>query len=165
MKFSDRTTGLFVAGLGALAWYFGRKLPDVPGQQVGPSIFPIVVGAALVICGLLIAFRIGSGFEEDPELVVSEDGATAREEEVASDWRGGLKVALPPALLLFYALVVEWLGFLPTAFIMVMIIALALKASWRLALGLALIGPPIVNTIFLKLLRVPLPGGFLPLPW
>ena len=43
--------------------------------------------------------------------------------------------------------------------------ALALGASLRLAVPLALITPPAVHLVFSKLLRVPLPGGLLPMPW
>ena len=72
---------------------------------------------------------------------------------------------MPPALLLFYVLVSEALGFLPTAFAMVLVAALALGASLRLALAMAICAPPLVHLVFYKLLRVPLPAGILPAPW
>jgi putative tricarboxylic transport membrane protein len=76
-----------------------------------------------------------------------------------------LAALVPPALLIFYVLAVDSLGFLPTAAIMVLACALALGASWRLALGLALLAPPAVHLAFYKLLRVPLPDGLLTAPW
>ena len=36
-----------LVGLGAAAAYGGSLLPPVPGQQVGPNVFPMVVGAGL----------------------------------------------------------------------------------------------------------------------
>ena len=35
----------------------------------------------------------------------------------------------------------------------------------RLALAMAIAAPLLINLVFLKLLRVPLPSGLLPMPW
>ena len=43
--------------------------------------------------------------------------------------------------------------------------SLAFGAKPKLAVPLAIIAPFAINLIFLKLLRVPLPGGILPFPW
>jgi putative tricarboxylic transport membrane protein len=40
-----------------------------------------------------------------------------------------------------------------------------LGARLRLAIAMAIGAPLVVNLVFAKLLRVPLPSGFLPLPW
>jgi putative tricarboxylic transport membrane protein len=60
---------------------------------------------------------------------------------------------------------VEALGFLPTAAAVVLATSLALGARLRLAIPLAICAPLLINLLFLKLLRVPLPSGLLPLPW
>ena len=44
MRLPDRVTGLFLVGLGAAAAYGGWLLPPVPGQPVGPNVFPLVIG-------------------------------------------------------------------------------------------------------------------------
>jgi putative tricarboxylic transport membrane protein len=72
---------------------------------------------------------------------------------------------LPPAILLFYVFAVDWLGFIPTAALVVAAVSLALGASLRLAIPLALLTPIGVHLIFGKLLHVPLAGGLLPMPW
>ena len=72
---------------------------------------------------------------------------------------------MPPALLLFYAAAVDRIGFLPTAAVVVLVASLALGARLRLAIPMAIGAPLFVNMVFLKLLRVPLPSGLLPLPW
>jgi putative tricarboxylic transport membrane protein len=161
MHLSDRVTGGFLVLLGALAFWGGSRLPGVPGQDVGPAVFPMVIGAGLVLCGTLIAIGIGSSFEEpDPDPVEAHAGLAR--------WLGPWRVLaafVPPALLVFYALASETLGFLPAAFVMVLLSALALGASWRLALGMAVCAPPAVHLVFYKLLRVPLPDGLLAAPW
>ena len=163
MQLSDRLTGGAIAALGSFAFYYGSKLPPVPGQQVGPSAFPMVVGAGLVLCGALIVFGVGRHFEEVAEAEVTSHTAPELLEPLPA-WRNWLAL-LPPALVLFYAMASETLGFLPTAAIMVAAASFAFGAKPKLAIPLAIIAPFVVNLIFLKLLRVPLPGGLLPFPW
>jgi putative tricarboxylic transport membrane protein len=156
-----------MVALGGLAAYGGSRLPPVPGQQIGPNVFPMVVGIGLVLCGGMIALRIGRSFEDEAEADLAK--ITSTEEAVASQttssWKTGIKVLLPPAMLLFYVYAVDKLGFLPTAAAIVLTIATALGARLMLAVPLALGAPLFVNLVFSKLLRVPLPSGLLPLPW
>ncbi len=42
---------------------------------------------------------------------------------------------------------------------------MALGATLRLAIPVAIFAPVFVHLIFAKLLRVPLPRGLLPMPW
>jgi putative tricarboxylic transport membrane protein len=169
MQLSDRVTGLFMVALGGLAAYGGSRLPPVPGQQIGPDVFPLVVGIGLAICGGLIAFGVGRHYEEEAEADLAKiSGQIATETGKAGEpsaWWHGLNALVPPALLLFYVLAVDRFGFLPTAAAMVLITSLALGARLRLAIPMAIGAPLVVNLIFSKLLRVPLPSGLLPLPW
>jgi len=161
MRLPDRVTGLFLVGLGAAAAYGGWKLPPVPGQPVGPNVFPLVIGIGLALCGLAIAFGIGHSFEEEEEIIPFEGGE-------APAPRGklyGLRALLPPALLLFYVAVADRVGFILTAAIIVYVTATALGARWKLALPLTVGAPIVIHLIFSKLLRVPLPIGLLPTPW
>jgi putative tricarboxylic transport membrane protein len=164
MRLSDRITGSFLIVLGALAAYGGSRLPPVPGQPVGPNVFPLVVGIGLAICGILIALRIGQSFEEEAVTEVLAHEAEA-EQHLAPLKRSGWWVLLPPALLLFYVFASERLGFMPTAVIIVFVAAISLGASLRIAIPTALLAPVGVHLIFAKLLRVPLPPGLLPMPW
>src|SRR5262245_23599512 len=160
MQLSDRVTGLFMVALGSLAAYGGSRLPPVPGQQIGPNVFPLVVGIGLAICGAMIALRIGRHYEDEAEADLAQITAQNVTASAAADhppWLYGLKALLPPALLLFYVLAVDALGFLPTAAAMALAASLALGAQWRLALPLAIAAPLFVNLVFAKLLRVPLP--------
>jgi putative tricarboxylic transport membrane protein len=163
MQLSDRITGTFIAALGAVAAYAGSLLPPVPGQQVGPNVFPLVVGIGLVICGALIALGIGHTFEEEAEAAVAD--MAPPESPAARHPLYGLRALLPPALLFFYYFAVESLGFIATAAIVALALSRALGAGWRIAVPLALIAPPLLHLAFFKLLRVPLPAGLLPMPW
>ena len=161
MRLPDRVTGSFLVVLGAAAAYGGWLLPPVPGQPVGPNIFPLVIGSGLALCGLAITFGIGSTFEEEEEIIPIEGGET----RPPPGRFYGLRALLPPALLLFYVAVAEKLGFIITAALIVYVTASALGARWRLALPLAVLAPIGIHLIFSKLLRVPLPIGLLPMPW
>ena len=161
MRLPDRVTGLFLVGLGAAAAYGGWKLPPVPGQPVGPNVFPLVIGIGLLLCGLAIAFGIGHSFEEEEEIIPFEGG----EAPAPQGKLYGLRALLPPALLLFYVAVADRVGFILTAAIIVYVTATALGARWKLALPLTVGAPIVIHLIFSKLLRVPLPIGLLPTPW
>jgi putative tricarboxylic transport membrane protein len=160
MRLPDRVTGLFLVGLGAAAAYGGWQLPPVPGQPVGPNVFPLVIGTGLALCGLAIAFGIGHSFEEEEELIPVEGGQTPPTGKLY-----GLRALLPPALLLFYVVVADKLGFIITAALIVYVTSTALGARWKLSLPLAVLAPIAIHLIFSKLLRVPLPAGLLPMPW
>ena len=161
MRLPDRVTGLFLVGLGGWAAYGGWLLPPVPGQPVGPNVFPLVIGTGLALCGLAIAFGIGHSFEEEEEIVPFEAGkAPASQGKLY-----GLRALLPPALLLFYVTVADRLGFILTAALIVYVTATALGARLKLSLPLAVLAPIAIHLIFSKLLRVPLPIGLLPMPW
>ena len=161
MRLPDRVTGLFLVGLGAAAAYGGWQLPPVPGQPVGPNVFPLVIGIGLALCGLAIAFGIGHTFEEEEEIIPFEGG----EAPAPTGKLYGLRALLPPALLLFYVVVADRVGFILTAAIIVYVTATALGARWKLALPLTVGAPIVIHLIFSKLLRVPLPIGLLPMPW
>ena len=167
MRLSDRITGLVICGLGAVAAYAGSRLPPVPGQKVGPSAFPFIIGIGLCLCGLMIALRIGHSFEEEAEADLAAHSDLPTEEQVlaAHGPLYQLRVLIPPALLVFYALAAERLGFYVTAVLMILTAALVFGARPRLALPVALITPVLVHLVFYKLLRVPLPSGLVPMPW
>ena len=167
MRVSDRITGLFTFGLGAVAAYAGSRLPPVPGQQVGPNVFPLVIGTGLALCGLGIAFGIGHSFEAEAEadLAAHSDAPTEAEVTAAHGPFYGLRILIPPALLVFYALAVDVLGFFVTAVVMIATAALAFGAKPRLAVPVALLAPIAIHLVFYKLLRVPLPAGLVPMPW
>jgi putative tricarboxylic transport membrane protein len=161
MRLPDQVTGLFLVGLGAAAAYGGWLLPPVPGQPVGPNIFPLVIGSGLALCGLAIALGIGRTFEEEEEIVPLEAGQA----RPPTGRLYGLRALLPPALLLFYVAVADRLGFIITAALIVFVTSTALGARWKLSLPLAVMAPIVIHLIFSKLLRVPLPAGLLPMPW
>ena len=158
MQLSDKVTGPALSALGALTLFGAWQQPNVPGQDIGPGVFPAVIGCGLLGCGLLIGLGIGSSFETPEEIIEPEKAPPLPS-------HAGLRAFLPPLLLLFYILAADSLGFVPTAFAMVVAVAFALGASARLAIFTAILAPLALHAIFTRLLRVPLPDGLLPMPW
>jgi putative tricarboxylic transport membrane protein len=165
MRLSDRITGSFVATLGVLATYGGSQLPPVPGQDVGPSAFPMVIGIGLILCGAMIALGIGHSFEEEAEADLAAVEGPPQRAQPAAPPIYKLRALLPPGLLLFYVYAADRLGFVPTAAVMIFAASVAFGARLRVALPLAILAPVAIHLIFYKLLRVPLPPGLLPMPW
>jgi putative tricarboxylic transport membrane protein len=167
MRLPDRLIGLLTFGLGAVAAYAGSRLPPVPGQQIGPNVFPLVVGVGLCLCGLMIAFQIGHSFEAEAEADLAAHSDLPTEEEVlaSSGALYKLRILIPPALIVFYALTVDRLGFYVTSALVIGTAGLVFGGRARLAVPIALIAPVLVHLVFYKLLRVPLPAGLIPMPW
>ena len=163
MKLSDRITGLFFVGLGGISAFAGSKLPPVPGQEVGPSVFPMVIGGAMALCGAMIAFGIGHTFEEEAGADLAAVGMSEPEPTHSGLYQ--LRLLVPPALLVFYVVAIDALGFFLTAALMVLALSTLLGGKLRLAIPLAIVAPVGLHLIFGKLLRVPLPAGLIPLPW
>ena len=165
MHLSDRTTGLVLVGIGALAVFGASRLPPMPGQDIGPSVFPTVVGAGLGLCGALIALGIGRSFEHEAEADLQAHQNADQRAPARPPLGYGLRALIPIGLLLFYVLAAPTIGFVPIAAVVIFIMAYALGARLGHAVLLALLAPPVVHLLFSKLLRVPLPIGVLPMPW
>ena len=94
MRLPDRVTGSFLVALGVAAAYGGWLLPPVPGQPVGPNVFPLVIGTGLALCGVAIVLGIGHTFEEEEEIIPIESGQA----KPPTGKLYGLRGLLPPAV-------------------------------------------------------------------
>ena len=156
MKFNDAVWGALLALLGAAIVFHVQGFPRIPGQNVGPALFPGIVAAALVVSGLI--------------LVVS--GLRARRAGGASEPWSQVPHWLrsPPHLLaflvlvasnVFYLLAVDRLGFLITAFVYLVALIWVLRVRLALVVPVAFVMTLLIHYAFYKLLRVPLPWGVL----
>jgi putative tricarboxylic transport membrane protein len=157
MKLNDAVFGAVLLALGALVLFGVQGFPKIPGQPVGPALFPGLIACGLCIGGVL--------------LVVS--GLRARPQHAWLEWedwvrspRHAVALAVLIGSVVFYIFASNGLGFLPTA----VLILVALFAVLRVPLGrsivIAVIAALVIHFIFYKLLRVPLPWGVLaPYAW
>ena len=151
MKVSDRVAGFVALVLGAWVFLQARTFPPMPGQPIGPSMFPAAIGVLLVIAGVML---IASGARRGIGGHI-ERAAWMRRPRMVTNF------LLVIADLLFYALAVRQLGFLITAVIFVSVLMLAFGVRRSRILPFAIAATLVIHYGFYTLLRVPLPWGVL----
>jgi putative tricarboxylic transport membrane protein len=157
VKLDDTVWGALFALLGAAILWHVRSFPNIPGQNIGPALFPGVVATALLVCGAL--------------LIVGGWRARRRVEGAARRWvEPPPWLRSPPQLLAFvvfvatstfYLFAVDRLGFLLTAFVCLAALMSVLRVRPMRALAVAFVLTLLIHYVFYKLLRVPLPWGIL----
>jgi putative tricarboxylic transport membrane protein len=156
VKLNDAVWGALFALLGAAILWHVKGFPSIPGQNVGPGLFPSVLATAMLVCGAIL---VGKG------LKARRVDAVATRWAVAPEWlrspRHVLAFVVLAAVNVFYLLAVERLGFVPTAFVYLAALMWVLRVRPALAIPVALIMALAIHYAFYKLLRVPLPWGVL----
>lgn len=152
MKVNDAVIGFILVALGSAVLFAIRGFPKIPGQPVGPALFPGLIAAGICIAGLLLVVR---GWR-----------ARAQQRWLAwDDWvRSPRHVAALAVLLgaiVFYVLAADKLGFLPTSLAILMAMFTVLRVPPGRALLVAVVATLLIHFAFYKLLRVPLPWGVL----
>ncbi len=156
MKINDAIWGALLLLLGVAILIHVQSFPNIPGQKVGPSLFPGFIAVGLATCAmLLIASGLAArrrGGEQAPWI--------ANEPWMRSP-RHIAALALVVCVNVFYILLVDRLGFIPTAVIYLAVLFAIFGVRSRWILPLALIVTLVIHYSFYKLLRVPLPWGLL----
>jgi putative tricarboxylic transport membrane protein len=152
VKLNDAVFGLLFMLLGAAVLVAIQGYPKIPGQPVGPALFPGIIAAGLCVCGVLLVARGWRARADHPWL--------AWEDWVRSP-RHVAALAVLLGAILFYILAADKLGFLPAAALVLLSLFLVLKVPPGRAVVIAVIAALVVHFAFYKLLRVPLPWGVL----
>ncbi|HEX2548041.1 MAG TPA: tripartite tricarboxylate transporter TctB family protein [Ramlibacter sp.] len=152
MKLNDAVFGLLLIALGGGVLFAVQGYPKIPGQPVGPALFPGLIAAGLCVAGLLLVVRGLRHRADQPWLGWD-------------DWVRSPRHALALAVLLggivFYILVANKLGFLLTAPLILLALFFVLGVRPVTAVIVAVVATLVVHFAFYKLLRVPLPWGVL----
>lgn len=148
MRTTDRRVGIALAALGLAVLWTARSFPDVPGQKLGASSLPMVVGVGLVLCAIVLVLRSLRG------AAVAGVQSPPRDEHFGS-------AAVIVAVALAYILLADKVGFLLVAPPLLIAIFVALRVRPGPAIAWAVLGTVVVHVTFYKLLRVPLPWGVL----
>ncbi len=81
-------------------------------------------------------------------------------------WFGLAALVVLLGSIVFYIVAAQWLGFHPTAFIILMSMFLVLRVRPVRAVIVALVATVTIHLVFYKAMRVPLPWGLLtPYAW
>ncbi|MDI9336151.1 MAG: tripartite tricarboxylate transporter TctB family protein [Gammaproteobacteria bacterium] len=156
MKISDTIFGLIFLALGTSVLLAIKGFPNIPGQPVGPALFPGLIATGLCITGVMLMIK---GL-----LRHKTSNAWFTWEDWVHSPRHVLALCTLLASVVFYIVFANSLGFLPTSFLMLVALFKVLQMGWRRALMVALMASLVVHFAFYKLLRVPLPWGVLT-PW
>ena len=157
MKFNDAVFGALLGALGAVVLVIVQGYPKIPGQQVGPALFPGLIAAALCACGVMLILR---GWRERAAAPWALSG-----EWVRSRRHLGAFIAVIGSVV-FYILAADKLGFLIASMVVLAVVMLAMRVRPRRAVLIAVIATLVIHFAFYKLLRVPLPWGVLtPYAW
>jgi putative tricarboxylic transport membrane protein len=150
MRIHDSLTGAVLLLLSlAVLWHI-QGFPPAAGQQFGPALFPGLIAGGLAIASAALCWQgLRSG---QPVLAL---GAGLRSPRHVA----GLLAALAGTV--FYILFAETLGFIVCSMLVLLALQWALGVRPLLALGVALLATLVIHACFYKLLRVPLPWGWL----
>lgn len=152
MKLNDAVMGLFLTLLGLAVLWIVKDYPMIPGQQVGPALFPELIAVALCIGGLMLVF---SGWRQRSTIPMLE-----WEDWVRSPRHVRALVVLIGSVL-FYMVAGLPLGFVLTSFLILTALFYVLEVPLGRSVLIAVIATLVIHFAFYKLLRVPLPWGIL----
>ena len=152
MKINDAVFGALLLALGVGILWHVQSFPKIPGQDVGPGLFPGTIAAALIACAILlirggVRDRAGRPWIELLPWVASRRHAWAFVSLV------GTAIAL--------ILLSNSVGFLIVAPLALFAMFIAFGVRPVTSVVVAIIGTLIIWYAFYKLLRVPLPWGVL----
>ncbi len=150
MKFNDAISGLFLAVLALAVIGYSRTFPPMPGQFVGPGVFPTVIGVGMLAGAVLLMVKGWRALATQPWMIV---------EPWIRSPRHLVHFLLILLLILGYILASETLGFLIVSLaMMAALFAVAGVRPW-VNLACTFASTFAVYFAFDKLLRVPLPRG------
>lgn len=152
MKFNDAVFGALMLVLGLAVLVHVQSFPKIPGQNVGPALFPGLVAAALVVCAVML---ILSGLRARPGTAWFEALPWARSPRHA--WAFVAVIGSTIAYIVF----AERVGFLIIAPLALFAMFIAFGVRPVTSVIVAIIGTLVIWYAFYKLLRVPLPWGVL----
>lgn len=146
MKRSDAILGGGAALLGVAVFINSMSFPKMDDGTPGPSLFPQILAVLLVAFGVTIVFQ-----SMRPHTKVDRNYTT-----LSILKAGGVLLAIAA-----YILVVQKVGFLITATLILLGLMLMLGARLRVSLPAAVAIALFSLILFEKVLRVPLPPGLL----
>ncbi len=146
MTSGDRIWGIVILIFGGVYLIEGFRIPEaVIGDPLGPRIFPTILGCSMAACGAYLIIKPEGGGVQ-PILVR----------------RSFIQVLFLCALLLLYAIILPWLGYLPATFLLLLIAAMIMgERSFTRGLVISAVFSAGVFLLFTRVLTIPLPLGLL----
>jgi putative tricarboxylic transport membrane protein len=157
MRFNDAVFGVLLIVFAIAEIAYTRTFPTLHGQAYGPDLFPILIGVGFLITGAVLTVQ---GLAQRAGAPLVELG------DWAADRRNVVNFALVLLALLFYILASDWLGFIPTSFIIMVVLLSSFGCRLATSLVVAVLTTLGIQALFARVLLVPLPWGLLqPVAW
>lgn len=147
----DLVSGLIVVVVGAAILFYVRDFPTLPSGELGPALFPGIIGGLMVLMGAILVARWIKNRKYNP--------MNARKSE-AVYWRGWINAGCIIGAIVFYLLAVDFLGFFTTVIAMSSFLIFRLGAKAWVSILAGTVSTFAIWLIFDKVLLVPLPPGF-----
>ena len=152
MKFNDAVFGAVLLLLGLAVLVHVPSFPTIPGQNVGPALFPGLIAGGLVACALMLIVN-GIRHRATEPWIDTGDWMRSRRHIGAFFVTIGAVVA--------YIVLADKLGFLIVGPLVLLALFLAYGVRPVTAIIVAIAVTLVIHYAFYKLLRVPLPWGVL----
>jgi putative tricarboxylic transport membrane protein len=152
MKKSDLIGGGIFLALGAFIIILTLGFPTLDKGDPGPSLFPRILAILFISFGGIVFLRGWRGEKE---------GGESEAQEEVSATRNYFNPIFVLILIGAYMLLSNWLGFLLTSFLVLFLMMIKLRVPYLRGLVISVLLTLFVNLMFSKILRVPLPPGFL----
>jgi putative tricarboxylic transport membrane protein len=152
MKLNDAINGALLLAFAIAVYWHTQGFPEIPGDPVGPALFPRVIAIGMGLCGLVLIARG----------VLAGGPRTWAE---VPDW-----IRMPRLVVAFLLVVVglfaaylflDRIGFLILAPSLLVALMFVLQIRIVVAIPVAIGASLLIHTIFYKGLGVPLPWGLL----
>jgi putative tricarboxylic transport membrane protein len=150
VRLNDLLLGAILLGFAGWVWWLTSFFPAFPGQDYGPNLFPRILAAGIGFCALVLAVR---GMRARGRLVTLEDWTRDPVRLVS--------FLLMPGAVVFYLIAADTLGFIPTAFLILVVLFLWFRTRLVVALPVAAGVTLAVHWFFAGMMRVPLPRGLM----
>ena len=154
MRINDAILGIFTIALSIFIIVVARSFPALPGVPYGPDVFPTIIAGCMIFGGIILIIkgirnlRKTGWFTLDPW---------------AKSPRTYVTLGLIFSALLFYILFSENMGFLIASIIIIFSLLIWTRGRNRFisSFVIAVTFSVVIYLVFVKFMRVPLPGGLL----
>jgi putative tricarboxylic transport membrane protein len=156
MKLNDAVWGALLLLFSAALLVHVQSFPTIPGQRVGPALFPGIIAVALGVCAILLVLK---GLASRRER--GERAAWVAFEPWTRQTRYLLAFAATVGVNVFYIFAVDYLGFIVVGTVYLAVLFFLFGVSRKWILPIAILVTLGIHYSFYKLLKVPLPWGIL----
>ena len=156
MKLNDAVWGALLIFFSAAVLVHIQGFPTIPGQKVGPALFPGALAVGLAVCAVLLILKGLASRARGGERArwVEFDGWTRSRRLVVAFFAViGVNA--------FYILAVDRLGFILTGIVYLATLFTVFGVARKSIVPLALVVTVVIHYAFYKMLKVPLPWGVL----